>query len=200
MPIGLPDFSELKGRAPERIVRSNSCVRPSTVFRIPSRSAVYASVDRTIPDDKARFRKACAVARKTSVDKKAFSKQAFYLCDKIVEVDKLLRTEKELIDRVFETHPEVAFCNLNNGNPVEPKKMNGRPFEQGLEQRRKLLIKAGVPNDIVRSTAANGARADDLLDALVSAVTARRIRAGNATAYPREWTRDAFDIPIVIWA
>src|SRR5881392_705362 len=49
IPIGLPERTGPKGRAPERLVRSYLGERQSSVFSIASRAAVYAGVDPAIP-------------------------------------------------------------------------------------------------------------------------------------------------------
>jgi predicted RNase H-like nuclease len=201
IPIGLPDCSEYKGRGPERAVRLHLRKRRSSVFRVPSRSAVYAGVDSTILDDKARYRRACGVARATSIDGKAFGKQSFYLFPKIVQVDTLLLTRKSLKRRIFETHPEMAFCSLNGGTELDyPKKVKGRCYEPGLELRERLLIKEGFPAAVVKGTPPKGADRDDLLDALACAAIARRIHLGCAEPFPNPYKRDAFGLPMAIWA
>jgi predicted RNase H-like nuclease len=192
----LPDFSEPQGREPERVVRPLLGPRRSSVFRVPSRAAVYAGVNPTIPDPRERYVKACAVARATSADNKAFSKQGFCLFPKIVQVDKLLSEQKHFRRRVFETHPELAFRQLNEGAPLrESKKSDG-----GLAKRRQLLLGAKIPAAAVSEAPPKGAGYDDLLDALVCAVVARRINEGNACAFPDRPKRDSYGLPMAIWA
>jgi predicted RNase H-like nuclease len=196
IPIGLPEHSELGGRAPEPLVRRLVGRRRSSVFRVPSRPAVYASIDRAIGDDGQRYRKGCAIARATSADKKAFAKQGFYLCPKIVEVDKLLRARTELLHMVFETHPELAFWRLNGQCPVpEPKK-----HKSGEKLRKRLLVEAGFPSQIVESNPPKGAQTDDLIDALVCAIVARRIHRNEAKRFPDRPKLDDFGLPMAIWA
>jgi predicted RNase H-like nuclease len=114
MPIGLPALTPTRGRRADREARMPQTMRRSSIFRIPSRAAIYAAVDRrAIPDDKKRFTRAREIARNTSVDRKAFAKQGFYLLPKVLEIDRLLRRQKRLCLQVFETHPEVAFWRLN---------------------------------------------------------------------------------------
>jgi predicted RNase H-like nuclease len=45
-----------------------------------------------------------------------------------------------------------------------------------------------------------GAGADDLLDALACAAIARRLFAGTARAFPDPPGRDAYGLPVAIWA
>ena len=56
MPIGLPERIGANGRGPERAVRPLLGERQSSVFRVPSRSAVYA----------ADYGTACRLAAQTS--------------------------------------------------------------------------------------------------------------------------------------
>jgi predicted RNase H-like nuclease len=197
IPIGLPKFSPWQGRLAEQEVRSRVARRRSSVFRIPSRRAVYAGVNfKDIPNDNKRYRQACTVARRTSVDKKAFAKQGFYLFPKIVEVDKLLRRRKILKRRVYETHPELAFWRLNDQRPAAHPK-SGQP---GIRLRKRLLIAAGLPSDIVRASPPRGAKIDDLLDAMACALIARRIHAKKAKPFPTQVPHDSHGLPMAIWA
>ena len=129
VPIGLPRQSPAKGRQAESVVRPLLGARKSSVFRIPSRSAVYASVAAAPADARERFFHACRIARETSDDGKAFAKQGFYILDKVVEVDTLLRGDAALARRVFETHPELAFRRMNGDRPLDqPKKVKTLDF------------------------------------------------------------------------
>jgi threonine dehydratase len=195
IPIGLPDCSEQQGRAPERVVRPLLGPRKSSVFRVPSRSAVYAGVDPAIPDQKERYVNACRVARATSEDRKAFSKQGFFLFSKIVEVDQLL-TQERLVARVVETHPELAFLRLNDGLPVRESKKS----EAGRVRRRQLLRRAGFSSLEVKRPPPDGAKDDDVLDALVCALIARHVHTGTARSFPARPSHDGRGLPMAIWA
>jgi predicted RNase H-like nuclease len=62
------------------------------------------------------------------------------------------------------------------------------------------LIKAGITTSVVESVPPKGAGVDDMLDALACATVARRIHAGHAQPFPDPPGRDAFDLPVAIWA
>jgi predicted RNase H-like nuclease len=62
------------------------------------------------------------------------------------------------------------------------------------------LIAAGLPAEAVNALPPQGAAADDLLDALACATIARRIHAGTAEPFPNPPPRDAFGLPMAIWA
>jgi predicted RNase H-like nuclease len=164
--------------------------RQSSVFSVPSRAAIEAG----------EYRDACRLALATSDPPRAVSKQLFMIAPKIREVDALLRGKRALIGRVFEVHPEVAFWRLNGERALaEPKKVKGRPYEPGLALRRELLTSAGIPGEALAAVL-TGAGADDVLDALAGAVVARRLHAGTARSFPDPPPRDAFGLPMAIWA
>ncbi|WP_374252902.1 DUF429 domain-containing protein [Xanthobacter sp.] len=60
MPIGLPETSEVGGRAAERAVRPLLDKRQSSVFAVPARAAVMAGLGPA--DERERFAAACAAA------------------------------------------------------------------------------------------------------------------------------------------
>jgi predicted RNase H-like nuclease len=191
MPIGLPERIGPAGRGPEAAVRPLLGGRQSSVFSVPSRAAVYA-------DD---FRAGCRAALATSEPPRMMSKQLFHIAPKIREVDVFLRAAPELSRRVFEVHPEVAFWRLNGERALtEPKKIKGRPHDPGLSQRCDLLVAAGIPPEVIDRGPPSGAAMDDLLDALACALTARRIRVGEARPFPDPPLRDAHGLAMAIWA
>jgi predicted RNase H-like nuclease len=147
------------------------------------------------------YRAACEAALATSDPPRQVSKQLFMLAPKIREVDSCLRGDADCAGRVFEVHPELAFWRLNGGAALEePKKVKGRCHAPGLALRRRLLIAAGLPADVVNGVPPRGAGADDLLDALACAEVARRIALGLAAPFPDPPERDAFGLPMAIWA
>jgi predicted RNase H-like nuclease len=186
------------GRAAENAVRPLLGRRRSSVFSVPSRRAVFAELG-PFADQRSRYaahKRACVVAQATSDPPKGITIFAFGIFSKIREVDALLRSDSSLHGRVYETHPELAFWRLNGEHPLcEPKKTKA-----GLALRRRLLIAAGFPAALVEGPAPKGASADDLLDALACAAIARRRHAGVARSFPASFERDAFGLPMAIWA
>jgi predicted RNase H-like nuclease len=190
MPIGLTERTEGPGRAPEQAVRPLLGGRQSSVFSMPSRAAVYA------PD----YPQSCAIARATSDPPRAVSIQGFHLFPKIREVDALLRGRPDLVERVYEVHPELAFWTMNGEAALgEPKKVKGMPYGPGLALRRDLLRRAGLSDDAVNAVPPRGAAADDLLDALAGLVVARKIAEGRGRPFPDPPGRDAHGLPVAIW-
>lgn len=189
IPIGLPERAGPGGRAAESIVRRWLGERQSSVFSVPARAAIY----------EADYATACRTALAHSAPPRKVSKQLFNIAAKIREVDELLRFRGST--GVFESHPEVAFWRLNGERPLnEPKKIRGRLHPPGLELRRKLLLNAGLPDAALRSRPPRGAAEDDLLDALACAAVARRLHEGLAQPFPDPPPRDAFGLPMAIWA
>jgi predicted RNase H-like nuclease len=141
------------------------------------------------------------VALATSDPPRKLSKQLFMIAPRIREVDACIRVDAAAAARVFEVHPEVAFWRLNGGRALtEPKKVKGKPYEPGLALRRKLLIAAGLPKNVVDGDPPSGAGADDLLDALACAAIARRRHAGIAEPFPNPPPVDRYGLPMAIWA
>ncbi len=181
MPIGLPERAGPGGRGPERLVRAKLPGRSSSVFSVPSRAAIYA-------DD---YAAACRIALATSDPPRALSRQLFNIAPKIREVDVALRADPAAAARVFECHPELAFCRLNGGRPASPKKT-----PEGVARRRALLAGAGLDP---AGPVPRGAGIDDVLDALACATVARRLYHGEALSHPDRPPCDAHGLPIAIW-
>jgi predicted RNase H-like nuclease len=191
MPIGLPERTGHGGRAAENAVRPLLGARQSSVFSVPSRAAVYA----------ASYAEACAAALATSDPPRKVSKQLYNIAPKIREIDAVLRADPALRPRVFEVHPELAFWRLNGGQALDqPKKVRGRCYEPGLALRRSLLIGGGFAPEVVNAPVPKGAGPDDLLDALACAYVARRLHRGEAVSFPDPPDRDAYGLPMAIWA
>jgi predicted RNase H-like nuclease len=191
IPVGLPPRVGHGGRAAENAVRPLLGARRSSVFTVPSRAALAAE----------DYREACRIALATSDPPRKVSKQLYMLAPKIREVDACLRSHSGAAARVYEVHPELAFWRLNGERALdEPKKVKGRCYDPGLALRRQLLIAAGLPPAVVNGDPPKGAGPDDLLDALACAAIARRIHAGIARPFPDPPERDAFGLPMGIWA
>ena len=160
MPIGLPDLAGKGGRGPEQMVRPLIGARQSSVFAIPSRTAIFAEPGpfADIEAWSSAHRRASAVARATSDPPRGVSIQAFGLFSKIREIDTALRAESSLQERVFESHPEVAFWRLNGEVAMmAPKKMKGRINVPGMEERKSLLAGNGLSRAFLDQPTPRGA-------------------------------------------
>lgn len=203
MPIGLPETCGRGGRGPEASVRPLLGVRQSSVFSIPSRSAVYAETAAftDIESWYAAHRRASLVASATSDPPRGVSIQAFGIFTKIREIDALLSARPDLRASIFESHPEVAFWRLNGDRAMQlPKKVKGVPNPSGMEERKALLARCGYDRAFLDRRPPRGAAADDFLDAAAMAVMALRIADGRAVPFPDPPMTDGRGIPIAIWA
>lgn len=203
MPIGLPARIVGAGRGPEQAVRPLLGARKSSVFSIPSREAVMAELG-PFADETAMYaahQRVCQVARASSTPPRGVSIQAFHIFPKIREIDAALRADHALANVTIEVHPEVAFWRLNNGIALlHGKKIRGRINPAGLDERRALLLSAGLPPEVVMAKPPRGAGSDDLIDALASLSMAVRHHQGMTRPFPNPPERDDHGLPVAIWA
>ena len=119
IPMGLPDKSprDLESQA-RRLLPGRS----GSLFPVPCRQAVYAP----------SYEDAC---KTNSLHQgKKLSKQTWNICSKIREVDQLLCTDASLQERVYESHPELAFYLLSSDGPHYSKKTRN-----GIAERLNIL-------------------------------------------------------------
>lgn len=109
-----------------------------------------------------------------------FSKQAFMLFPKMREIDAVITPE--LQSRVFEVHPEVSFCTMNDKTPLQHSKKTG----EGAGLRCKLLSAGGFPIHRLHHPAWKKSQVadDDILDACACAWSAWRIAYGKQITFP----------------
>lgn len=198
IPIGLPDISTRGGRAAEQSARTVLRRRRPSVFPVPSRSTVYLE-PLSFPDfasRKAARARASVHAMLTSNPPGGLTHQSFAIFPKIQDVDGWLRAPREGGAEVFESHPEVAFCILNDGKEMaHPKKS-----EAGQLERRAVLSRCGFPETFLAFQRSKDAAHDDFLDACAMLSVAARICRGEATSFPSPPDSDAHGIPIAIRA
>jgi len=191
MPMGLPDRTTGPGRGPEQAIRRYLGARQSSVFSIPARAAVEVET----------YAEACRLALLTSDPPKKVSKQAFHLFGKIREIDHVLRADPALRGRIFECHPEFAFCRLNNMVAMAtPKKIRGAVNPDGIAERIGLLERHGIDPEIFAGGPPRGAAMDDLVDAAVNLINAGRHHSGLTAPFPANPARDRYGIAIAIHA
>nr|HMQ57641.1 DUF429 domain-containing protein [Rhizobiaceae bacterium] len=179
------------GRGPEQAVRPFLGQRQSSVFSIPSRSAVYAG----------DYGEACRLAQATSDPPRKVSRQGFGLFAKIREIDALLRLNESLRRRIHESHPEFAFATLNGGRAMElPKKIKGRINPAGMQERLEMLARFDIAPDVLARPRPAGAGDDDVLDACACLLVAERILAGLARPWPDPPGVDNHGLLVAIWA
>ena len=181
IPIGLPDGPG--GRECDRLARRELGPRRSSVFPAPART-VLGAVD--YEDAKRRSLKTIG---------KKLSRQAWAIVPKCREVDRLLRDDAKARRIVREVHPELCFWALAGRRPMQ----NSKKEEQGIRERLEVLKQ--VHPSAARETAAmlerrpGSVAQDDIVDAMVAAVTAAADDAAIRTLPPRPPT-DALGLPM----
>jgi len=114
------------------------------------------------------------------------------------KVDQLLTSNKDARSHIRETHPELCFWALNNGKSTLFRKKDKR----GIEERKEILASAypqtsEVLDYSLRQYARKDVAEDDILDALVAAVTASRKEEGLLTI-PENPEFDSEGLPMEI--
>ncbi len=181
IPIGLPD-KDPGERLCDTEARKLIGSRRSSVFPVPCREAVY-TYDGTASEIN---------ERKTG---RRLPKQSLAIIPKIRQVDLLLSANKEARTRVRETHPELCFTGLNNGQPMRyaKKKVNG--FGERLELLSHFNPDSAklVENALAEYRDKDAAR-DDIVDALALCIVASIEE--SLTVIPSEPRTDASRLPM----
>lgn len=165
VPVGLPSVDSGR-RTCDVEAKAYLEDRHRSVFYAPVREAVYET---NLADAKAATERAGY----------GIQPQAWRLVPRMREVDEFLDLYPGARGRVRETHPEVCFRSLTDGPLAHPRRS-----ADGRDERRAILREQdAVPDDIceaVRSQfdspsyAPSVASVDDVLAAVVAAVTAQR--------------------------
>lgn len=139
--------------------------RGSSVFPAPSRAALDAT----------NYVEAGRLNREEVG--KSLSQQCFNILPKIRQVDELLREHPSARDVVREVHPELCFWALNNHHATAYRKKD----RSGFNERLRLLSRAFPPTQEIVAAALHRFKRkevsrDDILDALVAAMTALQPR------------------------
>lgn len=121
---------------------------------------------------------------------KGLSKQMWHIMPKIREVDDALQDEPRLRGVVRECHPEICFWGLGGGVIGVNKKT-----PEGFAARLAVLERfvpgaADRVGDGLRALPKGAAHADDVVDALVCAVTAAGVWDGSLRSLPESPERD----------
>lgn len=162
VPIGLEDEDYVRKCDEELRNRLGSDTR-STVFNPPVRPALHAPT--------------YAEASMTSyeITDKKISIQAWNITPDIKTVDRLLQSNEQFREKVFESHPELLFQELNGGNSI----LQNKATKKGLRHRLGLLKNHSryaddFFRDIKEEYRRNQVDEDDIVDAMVLALFARR--------------------------
>jgi predicted RNase H-like nuclease len=184
IPIGLPGPAA-PARECDRLARKLlGPGRGPSVFAPPARATLAAG----------EYRAALAINRQQTG--KGISKQAWNIAPKIREVDDFLRRRPDWQGRLRESHPELGFMMLNRGWPMRHNKKT--PAGQA---ERLAVLEDFVPalthwfETVQAQYPRREVMADDILDALVLAVTAWR-GAGRYRTLPDSPPRDEAGLPM----
>jgi predicted RNase H-like nuclease len=162
IPIGLVSSGSTE-RLCDKAARKVIKPRGSSVFPAPARAALLEHS--YIKGSEANFQ---AVGRK-------LSQQSWAIVPKIREVDDYMRSH-DLRGKVREMHPEVAFWALNDRKPLQFAKKKQEGAEERLEILTRFLPFArDCYEDALNTYKRKDVAADDILDAMVGAVTAMHL-------------------------
>lgn len=206
VPIGLPEGEDVHLAEREELDSKARAVtgRPSSVFPVPSREAARKAYD----DEDAGYDD---IARQNEDDLgKGLSMQSYYIAAAIGEVDQLLVGSDAAKERVVEAHPEVCFCALE-GDRLAYSKDNAAGVGERLAALGNEIHNPGeslekITGKLAEKDDPESVDVDDVLDALVLCVTARRAEDGlrflPAKGEPdqvysdREYETDSEGVPI----
>ena len=167
MPIGLPCPGPEPRECDTEARKMIGNPRGASVFRVPIREVAYM-----VAEGASREK---ADKRSRGLDSKGIGAQAFNIMDKIAEVDMvLLNRDNGSSPNIREAHPEVCFWGLNGNSAmrINKKKQGGTEERlmvlQYLESRTEAIYESVMTKYLRREVAR-----DDILDALVTAVTAK---------------------------
>lgn len=170
IPIGLG-----AERGADAAARRMLGARASSVFPVPVRAAVHAG----------SYTEACELNR--AATGKALSRQAWGICPKIAEVDRVLSADRSAQRRVRETHPELCFAALSGWRPAQHSKKTPLGREERLGLLRRWAPGAAQAIAEARQRYAKAVVADDdLIDALLCAVMAREVCLRGARPLPAQ--------------
>ena len=169
IPIGLKE-SDKEERKCDREARAFlGPKRGSSIFRVPVRMTVYC---------KGTYKKASKI--NYDLTTKKISKQTYYLCKKIREVDEFIcsnNSTSNITSILHESHPEVCFRLLSGKNLKYSKKTI-----KGFNERIKIIkhFNKDIDSFITgiyenKNFGKTEVKPDDVLDASVLAITAKRI-------------------------
>jgi len=186
IPVGLPDLGPAGRLCDREARRLLGAGRAASVFSAPARPALAAT----------GYAHALALNRQATG--RGLSRQAWNIVPKIRAIDALLRANGALRGVLRECHPELCFRALNAGQAMRYSKK--RP--EGWLERLGVLDKHFPPcralfdracAEFLRREVAR----DDIVDALVCAVTAK-VGFGHYRTLPAVPPRDGRGLPMEI--
>jgi len=185
VPIGLLDEATPGGRDCDRAARRGlGHPKGSSVFSPPVRRTLVA---KSYDEAKRLNAPSSDFGIKVSI-------QAYSILPKIREIDGLMRPE--LQKRIYEAHPELSFCLMNDRKPMLSRKSKSEGRSERLAALRPLIANA---HQLVDGRKEYAAKHDDVIDAMAMAWTAWRIANGQAEVVPGTAQIDNRGLKMQIW-
>ena len=157
IPVGLPENAAEDAARPDRAARDVlPARRKPSIFPVPCRQAVYHETY------------AEASAENEQVLGRRLTSQSYGFSKMIRQVDDFLASAHQWKNRLWESHPEVAFQLLNGGVGL----LHSKHTEAGIEERIGILQSYGIDPEILFGKF-SAKQYEDVLDALCLAVTAK---------------------------
>ncbi len=173
IPIGLPEGPG--GRECDSEARGKLKGRSSSVFSAPTRQTVGQAARSPGDYDCATKTEQGATKTRCNPEGKKISKQAFGIAPKIAQVDRLLRyRDANATPKVREVHPEVCFWALKGQSAMKYNKKSDSGEEERLRVLKGIECRTReIYREALHRFVGGGVGKNDMLDALVAAVTAR---------------------------
>jgi predicted RNase H-like nuclease len=187
MPIGLKNTGQFERNCDREARKILGSRMASSVFRVPTRAAVYST----------DYDSACIENMK--ITGKKLSKQSWNIAPRIKAIDRLICENNELLSILHESHPEICFWSLAGEKQLtHPKKT-----DEGIEERIRILEKyfpetRKLYQQALASIPRKYLARDDILDALVLAISARHVKGCGMKILPEEPETDELGIPMQI--
>jgi predicted RNase H-like nuclease len=184
IPIGLWDMGSIPRLCDKEARKLLTRKRSSSVFPTPCRDVLSAE----------SYEKANEINR--TLTSKGLSKQTWNITPKIKDVNNFLQKNKDAQQIIIESHPELCFMALANGEPLTYYKKK----EEGITERLNLLTShfqksKEILNDGQEKFNKKEVAIDDILDALVLAVSAS-LGKKNLSFIPEDYEFDKIGLPM----
>jgi predicted RNase H-like nuclease len=129
---------------------------------------------------------------------KGISKQLWGIAPKIKSLDQYLIKNKILREKIFESHPELAFMMIK-GQPMHYNKRKNEGYSERLELLKKIYPKTEeIVNYTLEKYLRKEVKKDDILDALVLAINAYLGSKLSFRDYPEAKFFDKNDLQMVV--
>lgn len=176
MPVGLDKNIKQGGRLVDKEARKKLLKRKSSIFNAPIRDVLKAK----------NYDEANNISKSKGL---GISKQSWNLVSKINELDQILQIK--IRPQIYESHPELCFQTMNNGELKFSKKER-----LGIKERKNILIKNGFDRKFIDNNLKKNKnfQPDDFLDACALSWTAKRIINKKNINLPEDPERDELGI------